>query len=359
MKLKSILQGFGMLAVILTLIPLFAADYWWIRMFDYPHIQLTLLTLAALAAYFLRFEMRSWRDYLFVTILLGCFIFQFIKIYPYTPFSPYEAGKPTKNAEEENAFIIFTSNVLQKNNKFDSVVKEVEKIDPDIAVFTETDTRWMKQIEKGIGDKYPYKISAPIDNTYGMILYSKLKLKNGHTSYIVDDSIPSMHTIVKLPSGKEFQLHAIHPTPPMPQENPSSTDRDAELMKVALETMDSKIPVVVIGDFNDVAWSQSLQLFKHLSGLLDVRVGRSFYNTFDATSFIMRWPLDQIFVSKEFRVGKIATGAEVGSDHFPFYAKLYLQPELAEEQAPEKPTEEEIREARKEIRKEIRKDGQQ
>ncbi len=357
--LKRFLQIFGLIAVLLTLIPLFAADYWWIRMFDYPHIELTLLTLAALAAYFLRFEMRSWRDYAFVLVLLGCFIFQFIKIYPYTPLSPYEAGKPDENAEEQSSFTIFTSNVLQKNDKFDLVVKEVKKVNPDIAVFTETNMSWKDHIQKAIGNDYPYKINAPIDNTYGMILYSKLKLKNPHTSYIVDDSIPSMHAVVELPSGEEFQLHAIHPTPPMPQENPSSTDRDAELMKVALETMDAKMPVVVIGDFNDVAWSQSSQLFKKLGGLLDVRVGRSFYNTFDATSFIMRWPLDQIFVTEEFRVGEISTGVEVGSDHFPLFAKLYLQPELAQEQIPDAATEEQIREARKEIRKEIRKDRKQ
>ena len=82
MKLKSFLQGFGILAVIITLIPLIAADFWWIRVFDYPHIQLTLLTLTAIAAYFLRFEIKSWRDYVFMGVLLACFTYQFAKIYP-------------------------------------------------------------------------------------------------------------------------------------------------------------------------------------------------------------------------------------------------------------------------------------
>ncbi|AVR46301.1 endonuclease/exonuclease/phosphatase family protein [Christiangramia fulva] len=359
MKLKSFLQAFGIFAVLLTLIPLFAADFWWIRVFDYPHIQLTILTLTALASYFIRFEMRSWRDYTFVLVLLACFIFQFTKIYPYTPLSSLEAGKPGKNADIKDSFVILTSNVLQKNKKADLVINEIKKINPDLAVFTETNTRWQKDLQEGIGQMYPYKISAPLDNTYGMILYSKLKLENPHTSYIVDDSIPSMHAVVQLASGKKFQLHAIHPTPPMPQENPSSTDRDAELMKVALETLDAKMPVVVIGDFNDVAWSQSSHLFKKLGGLLDVRVGRNFYTTFDVNSIIMRWPLDQIFVTEEFRVADISKGSDVGSDHFPFYAKLYLQPELAKEQIPKKATKEEIKTARKEIRKEIRHDGHQ
>lgn len=352
MNLKSFLQGFGLLAVILTLIPLIAADFWWIRMFDYPHIQLTLVTLTAIAAYFIRFEIKYWRDYVFMVVLIGCFIFQFSKLYPYTPFSPLEAGKPTAEASEKSSLKIFTSNVLQKNKKSNLVIAEVKKIDPDIVVFTETDQRWLDELEKGLGSDYEFKVKAPIHNTYGMLLFSKLPLIHPQLKFVVDDSIPSIHTEVQLRSGQIFQLHAVHPTPPMPQENPSSSDRDAELMKTALETLDADLPVIVIGDFNDVAWSQTTTLFKKLGGLLDVRVGRSFYNTFDATSFIMRWPLDQIFVTEEFRVKNIATGDDVGSDHFPFYAELYLQPELAEEQKPESPTKEQIKTAREQIREE-------
>ncbi len=349
MKLKTFLQVFGIIAVILTLIPLIAADFWWIRMFDYPHIQLTLLTLAALAAYFLRFEMRSWRDYLFITVLLACFIFQFIKIVPYTPLVPYEVGEPSPNVEENAGFTLMTSNVLQKNKEYAKVISEVENVQPDVVVFTETDGIWLNEIESKLKSDYPYRVNVPIDNTYGMLMFSKLKLINPEKRFIVDDSIPSIHTVVELKNGKRFRLHAVHPTPPMPQENPSSSDRDAELMKVAFEVKDSDMPVIVIGDFNDVAWSQTTTLFKNLGELLDVRVGRSLYNTFDATSFIMRWSLDQIFVSEEWRVKEIHSGEDVGSDHFPFYGKLYLQPELGEKQKPDPATEEQIKTAKQQI----------
>ncbi len=150
MNLKSFLQGFGILAVILTLIPLIAADFWWIRMFDYPHIQLTLVTLTAIAAYFIKFEIRAWRDYLFMVVLISCFIFQFSKLYPYTPFSPFEAGKPTAEVKEKSGLKIMTSNVLQKNKKSGLVIAEVKKIDPDIVIFTETDQRWLNELEKGL-----------------------------------------------------------------------------------------------------------------------------------------------------------------------------------------------------------------
>jgi len=352
MKLKPFLQGFGILAVVITLIPLIAADFWWIRMFDYPHIQLTLLTLTAIATYFLRFEIRSWRDYTFMAVLIACFIFQFAKIYPYTPFAPYDVGEPTETVNKNTGFMLLTSNVLQKNEETGLMVEEIKKLNPDVAVFTETNDTWNEAIKSGLGGDYPYKVEVPLDNTYGMILYSKLKLHNPQVKYIVDDSIPSIHSEIELRSGDRVQLHAIHPTPPMPQHNPSSSDRDAEMMKIALEARDSEIPVIVIGDFNDVAWSQTTSLFQSVGELLDVRKGRSFYNTFDATSFIMRWSLDHIFVSEEFRVKKIDIGSDIKSDHTPFYAELYLQKELAEEQKPEPATAEQIKAAKKQIAEE-------
>ena len=242
--------------------------------------------------------------------------------------------------------------VLQKNEKHDLLIEEMKKLNPDVAVFTETDNKWSQAINSGIGSDYPYKVEVPLDNTYGMILYSKLKLSNTQVKYVVDDSIPSIHSEIELRSGDKIQLHAIHPTPPMPQHNPSSSDRDAEMMKTALESMDSDLPVVVIGDFNDVAWSSTTSMFQSVGELLDVRKGRGFYNTFNAKSFIMRWSLDHIFVSEEFRVKNIAIGNDIKSDHFPFYAEVFLQPELAKEQKPEPADEGEIKDAKEQIQDE-------
>lgn len=84
MLFKKILIGFGIIAIVFTLIPLIPADYWWIRMFDFPHIQLTSLTFVAILIYFIKFDFRNIKDYVFIGLLISCFIFQFFKIVPYT-----------------------------------------------------------------------------------------------------------------------------------------------------------------------------------------------------------------------------------------------------------------------------------
>lgn len=344
MDLKRFLQAFGLVAVLLTLIPLIAADFWWIRVFDFPHIQLTLLSLTALAAYFIRFEIKEIRDYIFMGVLLTCFLYQFAKISAFTPLYPFEIG----DAEEQvgdSGFSIMTANVLQKNEEMLPLRDEIKRLDADVMVFTETNTRWMNFIKENLPGNYPYRVEVPLDNTYGMLLYSRLELIDPEVRYLVDDSIPSIHAKVKLKSGDEIQLYAIHPTPPMPQHNPSSTDRDAEMMKVAKLSRESEIPVVVIGDFNDVSWSATTGLFQKTGKLLDVRAGRGFYNTFNAKNLLLRWPLDHIFTTSEFRLIDLELGKDIKSDHFPIYASLSLEPERALEQDPEPPTLEELKEA--------------
>ncbi len=350
MKLKIFLKGFGILAILLTLIPLIAINFWWIRIFDFPHLQLTFLTLGALLVYFIRFDTKSTGDYFFSLALVACFIFQLLKIWPYTKLAPLEL-LDAQTATVESRLKIFTSNVHQKNRDWGKVVSEAKKYDADLLLFTETNQWWANKLKSAFTGPYTHHKSIPLDNTYGMILFSRYPLQNASIQFMVDDSIPSIHGQLKMPDGNLVQLHAIHPTPPMPQENPKSTARDAELMKVALQSKESSMPVVVLGDFNDVAWSQSTQLFQQVSGLLDMRKGRGFYNTYNAENFLLRWPLDHLFISDDFRFGDMKRGNKVGSDHFPFYAAIYLEPTGSEKQRKEPPTEHQLKRARNEIEK--------
>ena len=351
MKLKRVFEVFGIIAILLTVIPIFAIDYWWIRMFDFPHIQLTILTLLAIVFYLIKFNFRILRDYAFILILIAFFIFHFIKIYPYTPLADKEVGD-SFSTEPSKTFTIYNANVLQKNKQYDLVIQEINTLDPDILILTETDRNWQKAIKANISTAYGYAEEAPLDNTYGILVYSKLEFSDSRINYLIDDSIPSVEAKVKLPSGDMFQLYAIHPTPPMPQENPKSTDRDAEMMTVALYNYDSKLPSLVVGDFNDVAWSKTTKSLKKVGKLLDSRIGRGFYTTFNAKNPILRWPLDHLLVSEEFRVKELKKGEKIGSDHFPYYATLTYEPERAREQLPEPPSKDRIEFAREEIAKE-------
>ncbi|MDT0294325.1 endonuclease/exonuclease/phosphatase family protein [Mesonia ostreae] len=322
MKLKNFLIGFGVIAIILTLIPLFSGKYWWIRMFDYPHVQLTILTFTAFICYFIRFDIKKWSDYVFVVAICACLVFQFYKIYPYTAFAETQV-KTIKSFEQNKNLKIFVSNALQTNKKKDLLLKEIKVYNPDLVMLLETDQDWYKAT-KHLQKEFKYTVIKPLPNTYGMILYSKKELIEPKVNFLVADSIPSIETRLKLNNQDTIQVYVIHPTPPMPQHNPKSTDRDKEMMMVGKMARESKLPTLVMGDFNDVAWSHTTLKFQRLSKLLDPRIGRGFYTTYNANSFLFRWPLDHVFMSKDFLVDDIGKGNNINSDHFPMYISIVL-----------------------------------
>ncbi len=347
--LKNFLQGFGIIAVILTLLPLIAVDYWWIRIFDFPHAQLTGLTLIAIITYFIKFDIKYYNDYLFVFILISCFVYQFSKIHAYTPLSSYEANESTIT-DTANTLNIYTANVLQKNKEYQLLLDQVAQKNPDIVLLMETDEQWKNAVHKTLSSSHPYFMLEPLDNTYGMLLYSRLPMSQNKINHLVDKEIPSMEAIITLESGNKFQLFAIHPTPPMPQHNPMSSDRDTEMMTTALRVYKREMPVIVMGDFNDVAWSETTSLFRKTSTLLDPRIGRGFYNTFNAQNVLMRWPLDHIFVSEEFRVKTLTRTKDIKSDHFPMYTELTFEPNKAKEQKAKKPSREILERAQSQLK---------
>jgi endonuclease/exonuclease/phosphatase (EEP) superfamily protein YafD len=165
------------------------------------------------------------------------------------------------------------------------------------------------------------------ENYYGLMLLSRLRLIDPKVEFLVQDDIPSVHTEVELQGGKRFTLHGLHPRPPEPLRDQDATPRDAELVIVGRaigETHDR--PTVVAGDLNDVAWSETSRLFLRLSGLLDPRVGRGLYNSFDANNPLFRYPLDHVFHSNHFRLIELRRLPKIGSDHFPMLIELSLEP---------------------------------
>ena len=127
--------------------------------------------------------------------------------------------------------------------------------------------------------------------------------------------------------GTEFALWGVHPAPPRPQND--TEQRDAELMLVGKEALASEVPSVVAGDLNDVAWSSTTKLFQKISGLLDPRIGRGLYATFNAHWPLLKWPLDHVFASKEWTLGQFRILNNIGSDHLPMLVELCHQPQAA------------------------------
>lgn len=314
-----IISGFFILA---TWIPFIKWDYWWIRVFDYPQIQKLVVIFLCIFpwTYFAYYE-TSTESFVWLVLLLIAAIHLFRKVKTFSPL-----GKrmiESISYDEENGIHILVGNVYQFNSNYQKVVDLVTKLNPDLVFLVETDEAWKEGV-KSIEKNYPNNILRPLDNTYGMLLYTRLDIVKHEIKYLIDEEIPSIELEIKLKSGKIITVYAIHPTPPVPNENPKSTDRDAEILIVGKKVKANPKPSLVIGDLNDVAWSYTTELFLKISEMADPRRGRGLYSTFNAKIPFLRWPLDHIFLSKHFGLSELKVQSGIGSDHFPISMKAVI-----------------------------------
>ena len=335
----SILSLAMILSVVISMIN---KSYWVFRVLEYPRLQkLAIILPVTIVWLYYKPWNNTFHAFCFGALCL-CIIYLVYKISPYTFLNRREMKKVKAGTGE--SLSIFAANVYQENRQYDTMLSQIRQADADIVFLLETDQHWADAMSE-LKERYPYQLQEPLDNTYGLLFFSKLKLVKGEVVHLVKNDIPSIDAILELPSGQKVQLYGLHPEPPVPGENLYATAKDKELMKVALKVRESNLPCIVFGDLNDVAWSRTTTLFRKTSELLDPRRGRGFYSTFSAKSWFIRFPLDYIFCSSEFGLVKMHRLPPNGSDHFAVYTQLAFLSQLKHEQEEPKANAEEIHEA--------------
>lgn len=310
----------GLFSVVSTIMALLFNKIWWIRIFDFPRLQLIVIQIISLAGLLLFTHEINWIAISTAILVSISLTIQTGYVYPYFVFAPKEV--PDSKGESAASVAFMVSNVLITNRKSDKLIELVKTYQPDIFLAVETDAWWAQQLEP-LDDIYKYSVKQPLDNSYGMLLFSKIPLQNARVEYIIKNDIPSIHAIITK-DGFSFNMACIHPEPPAPDEADTSRPRDREIVTMAKRIKDASSPFVVLGDLNDVAWSDTSNQFMKISGLNDPRKGRGFFNTFHAKIPLMRFALDHVFVSEAFKVMEIKRLPGVHSDHFPLYLKCSL-----------------------------------
>ncbi|HEV2294342.1 MAG TPA: endonuclease/exonuclease/phosphatase family protein [Tepidisphaeraceae bacterium] len=331
--LQVILALLGLWLITGTLLNFSKHPHWYIRGWDFPRVFTAALAAAVLLIYALFFHGRWW-DWGMLAGLGFVIARQLYMIYPYMPIAPKRVKQSTRPAGDHR-FRLMMSNVLQDNEEHERWLTVFRGSNPDVIVAVEVDARWDAVLHQALGEDYPHHVRQAQANFYGMVLYSRLPFEERpKVRFIVQDDVPSIHAIIRLRDGQRVYLHAMHPRPPEPIRNQDSAPRDAELVLIGKEIAAEQrhIPTIVCGDLNDVAWSYTTQLFLRISKLLDPRMGRGMFNSYNAKSRIFRFPLDHVFHSNEFKLIDLRVCEPVGSDHFPMLIELSCEPEAAAEQ---------------------------
>lgn len=317
------------LVLIYTVLSLFyhVSSVWWIKATNFPRVQVFILCILLLAAYL---WMKSYRVK-FLKFALAAVLFsatvQAWFLAPYLPVFPKELPSATEEpVNPETQVSLLIANVYMKNRNANALLNIIRQADADLVMLMETNAWWQKAMAP-LARAYPYHVMHPLENTYGLLFFSRYPLINPEVRFLEKTDVPSVHTTVALPNKAHFKFHGVHPVPPVPiKKHPDNIGESGKELEVLARMITGEtLPSLVAGDFNDVAWSRTSKLFKSGSKLKDIRTGRGLYNSFDATSVLMRWPLDHVYADPRFRVVQLERMDKFGSDHFPIFVRLSLE----------------------------------
>ena len=309
---------------VITFLPFLDTNAWWVRFLSFPRVQfLCALAVLLLISIALRGRLR-WYGVLTSLVAAVALAVQSWMVVPYSAVAPVAAASAATCADG-NRIRVLEANLQMTNEHDDRLFKEIQAADPDVLLFEEVDDWWDKKLQELHG-RYPNTKHFVTQNYYGITLLSRFPLVSPEIRFLADSRDPAVFSGVTLPSGDAIRFYGIHPRPPTFGQ--SSAERDAIVSAAALAIADDKAPAILVGDMNATPWSPIVRRAARIGGLLDPRLGRSWFPTWKANATVMRWPLDEMLFSRHFALMDFRVLPPFGSDHQPVLATLCYAPQL-------------------------------
>ena len=315
--------------LIASILPHIPLTHWFYRFFEFGKIQILLLQITALVLSFILVDDSDVWLYIFQLLTLISIMTHIVALYKYTKF--HKAVRREHCNVSSEIITVLSANVFQENKEYEKFIALIDKYNPDIFLTMESDENWEKALSV-LEEKYNYNVKVALNNTYGMHLYSKLKIIKYRVHHFVADDLPSIEAKIRTTDNFEFTFFAVHPPPPSPTEEENSKERDGELLSIAKKIKQNSDTCVVLGDFNNVAWAKSSILFRKTSETIDGRIGRGFISSFHTKYWFLRFPIDLMFHTADVFIDELKSLEHFGSDHFPIYAKFFINKKTSKQE---------------------------
>ena len=340
--------------VIGSLVPLSKVPHGIVRGLAFPREQYLIISVAL--AVLVPFVHSGWALVAALVLLAIVGGVQLLYVLKFTPIWRKQSVSASDElmSDRRARISLLASNVKLSNRSYKRLTTLIHQKSPDIAMAIEVDNDWINALKADLEVDYPHWIEVPKTTGYGLCVMSRLDLADVDVREMITEGVPSIKVTVTLRDGRKLRLYVVHPEPPVIDHD--TKGRDGEIALVGMEAEKDELPAIVTGDLNDVAWSSTTRRFQRLSGLLDPRVGRGFYNTFSATMPWMRWPLDHLFHDPKFRLVDMQRLPKIGSDHFPMWFELALAETEKSDTDPEEQDAEEREEVKEVIEEERKRD---
>ncbi|OED41165.1 hypothetical protein AB833_10440 [Chromatiales bacterium (ex Bugula neritina AB1)] len=229
-------------------------------------------------------------------------------------------GKRNVIASDNTVIRVMSSNLLASNTAFESYIKQITALDPDLIVFQEYTPAWHSALVRLTG-RYPYQIAKPLNSPFGIAMYSKLPLVE-LAMPPVNTTPPEINATLSA-SGTEIRVLGVHTKPPI--SNALYNDRNKHLQNLANYARPISEPLLILGDLNTTPWSTHFKKFMDFGNLYDARRGFGVKPTWPNPISPLQIPIDHIIVNQSIDVVSLDTVSVNGSDHKALWADIRLR----------------------------------
>jgi endonuclease/exonuclease/phosphatase (EEP) superfamily protein YafD len=218
---------------------------------------------------------------------------------------PIEDGSPALRA--------MLLNVHTSNEQYHLVNTLIEEADPDFIIVEEINDQWLERLES-LRTTYPYIVSEPRDDNFGMALFSRHKFIASEIAYISAAKVPTVLVQVEI-KGRPLTILGTHPLPPYGGLYARlCNDQLAAIPEFLSET---NTPILLLGDLNTSPWSPFFGQLLRKAHLSDSSVGFGVQPTWPTHLWPLLIPLDHCLYSDGVSIDSRTVGADIGSDHYP------------------------------------------
>lgn len=309
---SRVIAAAAVAALVLTGLSLLAEHHWLLELLTHLRMQAAVgcgvLALAALVA------RQRWSA--LVLAVLAVVNVGFMTAYLWPDGAGAGAGTVA------SSFRILSVNVGLRNTRYHAMRELIGDTNPDLIGLLEVDAGWAGSLEP-LAAEYPFRISRPREDAFGLMLLSKYPLREVDGSPYVHDGVQTaILAELQLEDGRATVVLA-HPHSPM---TPSKAEaRNAQLAKLAdIFRNGRERPGILFGDLNVTPWSPFFASLEQDSGLTSAARGHGYLPTWPTALSFLGIPIDHCLLSGIFRAERVRTGPDVGSDHWPLLVDVSL-----------------------------------
>ncbi len=154
---RWVVVGVGVLAIAVTALALIRSNAAWIRIWDFPRVQIAVVLAAVLISAPFMLALDRWSSG-FLAVTAIALAWQIYSIWPYTPLHPIQV-KLAARCNADSRLSLVAVNVLMHNRNAEPLLALIAEVNPDLLLLVETDGWWDGEL-KPLRTSYPS--SSPI-----------------------------------------------------------------------------------------------------------------------------------------------------------------------------------------------------